>query len=283
MSNKPTPAELDQAKQIYNDVNDYLECLANIIQTQVQEDSEDSEDSEYEEYSPKVSQFLNDYKDYISSLPQVHKQLVNHDDSSSTSFTSSKLRNRFWNYQTLQLLPPNLLGNLKKLCEAELVRDVQVSPSFSTSLPTLDNSNGNNEKLLTNEASPSVTLLKAQLDKYTKEQEKNRIVIRMPNYSFDEPIEEKKVVFVVKKSTALIAAPPTVVVESPKEPEPIKGEIEEKNSIIDEKSEVVEVSEKVLSEKKPRKIAIDFEFLNNFVSLTKFGFSGSQLSTLIWT
>lgn len=265
MSSKPTSAELDQAKQIYNDVNDYLEYLANIIQTRVQEDSEDSEDSDYEEYSPKVSQFLNDYKDYISSLPQVHNQLVNHDSSSSS--TRSKLRNRFWRYQTLQLPPPDLLGDLKKLCEAELARDVQVSPLFSTSLPTPDDSNVNNEKLLTNEASPSVTLLKAQLDKYTKEQEKNRIIIRMPNYSFDEPIEEKKVVFVVKKSTALIAAPPTVV-ESPKEPEPIKGEIEEKNSTIDnEKSEIVEVSEKVLSEKKPKKIAIDFEFLNNFVSI----------------
>jgi len=273
MSTKPTPQELDQAKQIYNDANDFLEHLVGIIQTQVQEfsqDSEDSEDSDYEELSPSVSKFLSDYKEYISSLPHVHQQLVNNQNSSSTT-SSKSLRKRFWRYSHLQLLPPDLLGNLQKLCEAKLDRDVQASPSFSTSLPTLDNINGNNEKLLTNDASPSVTLLKAQLEKHTtKEQEKNRIVIRMPNYTFDEPIEEKKVVFVVKKSTAVIVAPPTVV-EPPKEQEPIN-----------EKSEVVEVSEKVLSEKKIKKNAIDFEFLSKFLSTTKFGFSRSQLSTLVW-
>jgi len=281
MSTKPT--EFDQAKQLYNDVNDYLESLTGIIQNQVQqfsEDFEDSEDSDYEELSPKVYQFLNDYKDYISSLPPVHKQLVsNHNDSSSTT-TCSKLRQRFWRYSQLQLLPPDLLGDLQKLCEAKLDRDVQVSPLFSTSLPIPDNDiNGNNKKLLTNEASPSVTLLKAQLDKHTtRELEKNRIVIRMPNHSFDDPIEEKKVVFVVKKSTAVILATPAVV-ESPKEQEPIKGE--EK---IDEKSEVV--YEKVLSEKNTKKKMIDFDFLSKFLTANKFGFSKSQLSQLsnvIWT
>ncbi|GBB89133.1 hypothetical protein RclHR1_15810004 [Rhizophagus clarus] len=280
MSTKPTPVELDQAKRLYNDVNNYLDCLADIIQTRAQEfyeDSENSEDSDYEELSPSVSQFLNDYKEYISSLPQIHDQLVNHDSSPSTT-TSSKLHKQLRRYS--QFLPPDLL-KLQKLCEAKLDRDVQVSPSFSTSLPTLDNTFGNNKKLLTNEASPSITLLKAQLNKYTNEQEKNRIVIRVPNYSFDEPIEEKKVVFVVKKSTAVIVAPPTVV-ESPKEQEPIKGEIKEKNSTIDEKSEIVEISEKVLLEKTTKKNAIDFEFLSKFLSTTKFGFSRSQLSTLIW-
>jgi len=269
-SSKPTPAELDQAKLLYNDVNDYLEYLADIITTQVQELSEDSEDSEDdEELSPAVSQFLNDYKDYISSLPQVHTQLV----SPKSSSTSSRLRKRY-----SQFLPPDLLGDLQKLCEAKLDRSVQVTPSFSTSLPILDNANGNNEKLLTNETSPSVTLLKAQLEKYTKEQEKNRIVIRMPNYSFDEPVEEKRIVFVIKKSTALIVAPPTIV-EPPKEQESIKEEIEEKNSMTeDEKSEVVEV----LSEKNVKKSTIDFNFLSNFLSITKVGFSRSQLSTLVW-
>jgi hypothetical protein len=268
MYSKPTSAELDQAKQLYNDVNDYLKYLVDVIQ----EECDDTDDSDYEELDPSVSQFLNDYKEYVSSLPQVHKQLVNHDHDSSPSITSSKFRTRLWRYsqtyQTLQLPPPNLLGELKKFCEAKVDRNVQPSPSFSASLPTLDITN--NEKLLTNEASPSVTLLKAQLNKYETEKEKNRIVIRIPNYSYDdEPIEEKKVVFVIKKSTALIAAPPTVV-ESPREQEPIKGEIEEK--IHDEKSEVVEISEKVLSEKNTNKNAIDFDFLSKFVSINFFFF-----------
>jgi len=271
-SNKPTTAELDDAKRYYNDVNDYLEYLADIIQSQAQEYSEDSEDSD-EELSPAVSQFLDDYKDYISSLPQVHTQLV----GSKSSSTSSKTRHRLRRYsisQTHQLLPPDLLSDIQQLCEAKIDRSVQVSPSFSTSLPA----NANNEKLLTNETSPSVTLLKAQLEKYSKEQEeKNRIVIRMPKYTFDEPIEEeRKIVFVVKKSTALIAAPPSVA-DPPKEQEPIKEEIEEKNSTTEDET----VNEKVSSKKK--KNMTDFAFLSNFLSITKVGFSRSQLSTLVWT
>ncbi|RIA97891.1 hypothetical protein C1645_871001 [Glomus cerebriforme] len=282
-SSNPTPAELDQAKRLYNDVNDYLEYLTDIIQSKVQEFDEDFSDDD-DELSPSVSQFLNDYKDYISSLPKVHNQLINSDSSSTSnnnnnSTKCSILRKRFWRYsqsnQMLQLLPPNLFDDLQKLCEAKLDRSVQGLPSFSTSLPTIDN---NNEKLLTNDSSPSVALLKSQLEKYTKEKEKNCIVIRSPKYSsFDDPIEEKKIVFVVKKSTAVIVAPPTI--ESPKQ-DPIKEETEEKNSTIEnEKSEVVE---EVLSEKKVKKSKTEFDFLSNFLSITKVGFSKSQLSTLIW-
>jgi hypothetical protein len=267
INSKTTPEEIDQAKQIYKDVNDFLEYFTNIIQTQVQEFEEEDPD---DELSPTVSQFLNDYKEYVSSLPQIHTQLVNSDSSSSSS---SSTRERFWRYS--QSLPPNLLSNLQKL-EAKLDRSVRVSPLFSTSLPTLDNTNGKNEKLLlTNETSPCVTLLKAQLEKYAKEQEKNRIVIRVPKYSYDEPVEEeRKVVFVVKKSTAVIVAPPTVV-EPPKEQEPIKEGTEE-NSTIEE------ISEKVLSEKDVKKSIIDFDFLSKFLSITKVGFSKSQLSSLVW-
>ena len=78
--------------------------------------------------------------------------------------------------------------------------------SFSTF--TLPTNNSDNEKLLTNDASPTVTLLKAQLEEFAKEQRKNLVVVRLPKYA---PTEEKDFVFVVKKSIATIVAPPEPV------------------------------------------------------------------------
>jgi len=281
-NSKPTPAELDQAKRLYNDINDYLEFLSETIQSEIQElsETEDSDDDDEEEFSPIVSQFLKEYKEYVASQPQIHAQLVSSDSNSSfTSNKSSRLPKRFWvyskTYQTLQLLSPDLLSH-KKLCDTELNCSVPVSPIFSSSFPVPDPSG--NEKLLTN-GTPSVALLKAQLEKNARneeqEQEKNYLIIRRPTYT---PVREQKFVFVVEKSTDVIVAPQTI--EPPKQQEPIKEETKEKNSTIqDEKSELVE---EVLSEKKVKKNTIDFDFLSNFLAITKVGFSRSQLRTLVW-
>src|SRR6266542_5414125 len=181
---KPTAAELNQAKQLYNDLNDYLEYLAEIIESEVQ-------DAEDDELSPTALQFLKDYKEYVSSPSQVHTQLLASDNSlSSSSRTHTK---RFWKYsqtnQMLQSIPPKLLADYPKLCETKLDHSVQVSPLFSTLSTSISSTDStDNEKLLTNDASPTVTLLKAQLEKFAREQEKNCIVIRPPQYY--APVEE---------------------------------------------------------------------------------------------
>ncbi|CAG8493895.1 3342_t:CDS:2 [Funneliformis mosseae] len=265
---KPTSGDdVNQAKQIYNDINDYLDCLAEMIQSEVQEF--DEEDSDDEELSPIALQFLKDYKEYISSPSQVHTQLV--DSGSSSSGSSSRLqKKRFWMYtqtnQMLRSLAPKLLSVNPKLCEAKIDYSAQASPSFSTS-PS-DTTSSNNEKLLMNNTSTAVASLKAHL---AKEQEKNCIFIRKPQYA---PIEEKNFVFVVKESTAAIVTPPKLV-ESP-----TKEKIEEKGSM-SEKSEFIEnLSEKV------KKIPISIDLISNFIAITKVGFSKSQLSqlsSLMWT
>ncbi|CAI2162484.1 10854_t:CDS:2 [Funneliformis geosporum] len=268
---KPTSGDdINKAKQLYHDINDYLDCLAEIIQSEVQE--LDDEDSDDEELSPIALQFLKDYKEYVSSPSQVHTQLLDSGSSSTSSSgssSSSRLqKKRFWMYsqtnQMLQSLPPKLLNFNPKLCEAKIDYSAQASPSFSAS-PS-DTTNINNEKLLINNTSTTVASLKAHL---AKEQEKNCIVIRQPQYA---SVEEKNFVFVVKKSTAAIVAPPKLV-ESP---------IKEKIEVISEKSEEIEN----ISSEKVKKNPISLDLISNFIAITKVGFSKSQLSqlsSLMWT
>lgn len=269
INSKPTSEEIDQENHLCNDAVDYLEYLSEIIQSEV-----DSEDSDDEELSPIVSQFLQDYKEYVSSS---NTQLFDSDSSgSSIKYKKrSRLPRRFLKYsesfQSLQSLSPELLCD-QKLCETQLDCNAQVSPLFSTFFSSDDDDRRENEKLLTN-GTPSVTLLKSQLEKDARIREYNYMIVRSPIYV---PEEEKKFVFVVKKSTdVIVAAAPPPVVELPKQ-EPVKEETVENNNT------TIENEKSGAYKEKARMSTINY-LVSSFLASAKLGFSGSQINSLVST
>ncbi|CAG8588808.1 7270_t:CDS:2, partial [Dentiscutata heterogama] len=171
--------EINNAKRIYNDINDYLGFLADVLQTEADESDEP--------ISPTVEKFLKEYREYVSSNVPFSPSPTSYSTSDFTtknSKRSSFYKPNLWKYSLMcennnSKMPPKPVKKLSLPTTASLSEidfDKQVFAMFSPiskPLPNEENDQNNENNALNNTNfiydSPSVQLLK-QLDNARSDQ-----------------------------------------------------------------------------------------------------------------
>ncbi|CAG8510846.1 10604_t:CDS:2 [Dentiscutata erythropus] len=165
--------EIDNAKRIYNDINDYLDFLADVLQTEADESDEP--------ISPTVEKFLKEYREYVSSNVPSPTSYSTSDITTKNSKRSSVYKPNLWKYSLMcennnSKVPPKPVKKLSLPTTASLSEidfDKQGFAMFSPISKPLPNEENNESNALNNNNfiydSPSVQLLK-QLDNAKSDQ-----------------------------------------------------------------------------------------------------------------
>ncbi|CAG8548670.1 4290_t:CDS:2 [Racocetra fulgida] len=113
--------EVTNAKTLYKDINEYLDFLADILQTETDESDEP--------VSPTVEKFLKEYQEYVNSNVPLSSSPTSNSTYSTTSTNSSKRSSR-----RSSIYKPNL-WRYSLMCENDCSKDLP--KSFKRlSLPT---------------------------------------------------------------------------------------------------------------------------------------------------
>ncbi|KAF0476182.1 hypothetical protein F8M41_024443 [Gigaspora margarita] len=185
--------EINNAKRIYNDINDYLDFLADVLQTEADESDEP--------VSPTVEKFLKEYREYVSSnipLSSSPKSYSAPNLEKKKSKRSSVYKPNLWKYSLMcennnsSKAPPRPVKRIALPATASLSEidfDKQgfamFSPIFKTQPNEANDQNNENNTPNNNNLtydSPSIQLLK-QLDN-SKSNQNITPIIKVPAPNF---------------------------------------------------------------------------------------------------
>ncbi|CAG8773832.1 hypothetical protein C2G38_2046633 [Gigaspora rosea] len=185
--------EINNAKRIYNDINDYLDFLADVLQTEADESDEP--------VSPTVEKFLKEYREYVNNnipLSSSPKSYSSPNLEKKKSKRSSVYKPNLWKYSLMcennnsSKAPPKPVKRIALPATASLSEidfDKQGFAMFSSIFKTRPNeaNDQNNENNTSNNNnltfdSPSIQLLK-QLDN-SKSDQNITPIIKIPATNF---------------------------------------------------------------------------------------------------